>query len=700
MGVGGGEDEVTPGPVLAAGGPLVQVDHVALDGVGEWDADLEAGVDDACVQAAAAVALDPRGHRVAVGGEPRGHPWQERKELGRRARPPPARAGMPQEAAKPAGGAVHRCRLRRLPVGWQDDRVQRAGLVEQIQPPAVETVAVVAGRGEQLEQRAPHRRRRPAHADQRRAAATPEPRGRLTRRGERQQRVEEPLLLGVGLAARRRGQAADLIGQCAPGRHAAHDACRHQLEERAVGDLRGLAASPQVGNVPRQRASPQRPRGRELAVRLVAGGLVDLEAVDSLRRAGTLEHGRRPAPAVSGEERPARVLPQGGQVRGGQAAGQPLEHSDGRPRPGGCQPDGALHLGSHGVRRAGTVRVVDQDPLDIAQAAPRRPRQRLTLLSLMEPDEGEQAVLGDGDGLAGQANDRPASERGMVVAAGAHRFERGAAAPAGVQVEQRPSEREGFPLAYRGGHGRSPPGLLGGAAGVDQRGHADTLRPGDGTDLAEAEVALLLVDPDQLARPRLPRRIVGTEPVARLDRRAAVEGAAHRIPAADLEPEATCAGKGVAELGKASAREIVQPLPSSIEIRGFAVHLPEQLLDALLHVQLDRERPQLVEVVEQHRVRDGHGGTVEPAGLAVEVDDAEAAVIADSPEEPKRLIHAGTTVVANAGDDRVLEGATPGRIGPDGGEHRRRNRHGAEHPALDRCVAFGLVAGEPVQQRP
>jgi hypothetical protein len=130
------------------------------------------------------------------------------------------------------------------------------------------------------------------------------------------------------------------------------------------------------------------------------------------------------------------------------------------------------------------------------------------------------------------------------------------------------------------------------------------------------------------------------------------------------------------------------------------VHLTEQLLDALLDGQLHRELPQLVKVVEQHRVRDGDGGVVEPAGFAVQVHDAEAAVVADSTEEPERGVHAGTTVLADIGDHRVLDGAPPGRVGPDGGEHRRWNGHGAEHPALDRRVAFGLVATEPVQQRP
>jgi hypothetical protein len=51
------------------------------------------------------------------------------------------------------------------------------------------------------------------------------------------------------------------------------------------------------------------------------------------------------------------------------------------------------------------------------------------------------------------------------------------------------------------------------------------------------------------------------------------------------------------------------------------------------------------------------------------------------------------------GDHGVLEPAPPGRVRPDRGHHRGRDRHRPEHPALDRGVALSLVPGQPAPER-
>jgi hypothetical protein len=175
----------------------------------------------------------------------------------------------------------------------------------------------------------------------------------------------------------------------------------------------------------------------------VAGRRVDPEAVDPLGLTGALEHGRRPpAPDPADKERPAGVLPHGGQVPGGQPAGQRLEQPRGRQRPGRRQPRGPFHLGGHRQRHLGPRRVVDQRPLDIAETAPQRPRERRTRHARVEPEEAEQPLLAGTGGLAGQPHHRPAAEQPMTVAVGEHRVERGITTGFGAWWEQRSGEQQ------------------------------------------------------------------------------------------------------------------------------------------------------------------------------------------------------------------------------------------------------------------
>lgn len=111
------------------------------------------------------------------------------------------------------------------------------------------------------------------------------------------------------------------------------------------------------------------------------------------------------------------------------------------------------------------------------------------------------------------------------------------------------------------------------------------------------------------------------------------------------------------------------------EARRAAPHLAEQLLHALPHPQLDRELPQLIEIVEEYGM--GHADHVRgnTDRVAVQLDEAETALGADIAQKP------GHPTV-HARDHRVPQGRLPRRIGPDPREHDRR--HGQRTPSTAR----------------
>ncbi len=120
-------------------------------------------------------------------------------------------------------------------------------------------------------------------------------------------------------------------------------------------------------------------------------------------------------------------------------------------------------------------------------------------------------------------------------------------------------------------------------------------------------------------------------------------------------------------------------------------HLPEQLLGALLHAEFDRELPQLLQVVEEHRMRqpDEVGGDADR--VPVEVDEAETAVRVGVPEEPGDL-------AVGAGDDEVTQGGAPGRVRPHPGEDGQGDRQRAHHPPLHVGQALAFVPIEPLDE--
>ncbi len=109
----------------------------------------------------------------------------------------------------------------------------------------------------------------------------------------------------------------------------------------------------------------------------------------------------------------------------------------------------------------------------------------------------------------------------------------------------------------------------------------------------------------------------------------------------------------------------------------------------LRDAELDGELPQLVQVFEQHRVRDTDPGVGQAHGVAVQVDQAEAALGVGPAQEP-----GDRTVLAR--HHQVAQDLLPGLVGPDrrddGGGHRQR----ADHPALDVLQAAPAVRGQPL----
>ncbi len=121
--------------------------------------------------------------------------------------------------------------------------------------------------------------------------------------------------------------------------------------------------------------------------------------------------------------------------------------------------------------------------------------------------------------------------------------------------------------------------------------------------------------------------------------------------------------------------------------------LAVELLDALGDAELDGELAQLVEVLEQDGVGYQDLAVGEADGVAVEVDQAEAALGVRAAQE------AGDRAV-RTGDHQVAQDGLPGLVRPHGGEHRGGHRQRAHHPALDVVLAAPLVRGQPLGELP
>jgi hypothetical protein len=147
---------VLQGPAHAAAfaalQPLAQVDPGLGREVGEGKVVLGDDVDQIRVERlASAPRVGREHHRSAIGSQAWRHARDQREELGwRRTAAPPSTLRALEEPREPARRAPRRRRLRRHLVGGLDERVQGAGLVQQVQPPAVE-VALVVRLGEQVE---------------------------------------------------------------------------------------------------------------------------------------------------------------------------------------------------------------------------------------------------------------------------------------------------------------------------------------------------------------------------------------------------------------------------------------------------------------------------------------------------------------------------------------------------------------------
>lgn len=137
------------------------------------------------------------------------------------------------------------------------------------------------------------------------------------------------------------------------------------------------------------------------------------------------------------------------------------------------------------------------------------------------------------------------------------------------------------------------------------------------------------------------------------------------------------AAHAVAELGdpavqeplflERAARVLLDRGALRVERRGTPPHLAEQLLGALLDAEFHGELPKLLQVVEEHGVREVDQCGRDADGVAVEVDQTESALGVGVPQEPGHL-------AVGPGDDEVAQGGLPGGVGPHLGDDGERHR--------------------------
>ena len=171
-------------------------------------------------------------------------------------------------------------------------------------------------------------------------------------------------------------------------------------------------------------AGGQRAGQRELDEDGQAALLVHGQRVDALGLARLAEHDPGLGHTAGVDERPAGLLEVRGQeVRDGpgQAAGDRLVAVLGGAGlgPGQAGQRGHRVHDSQGV--FGVLGVVQQHPAGEPERAPADERDRLRDGVQLEPQKAEREILGAGQRLGGEPDDRPVAQRRVAVAAGLDR---------------------------------------------------------------------------------------------------------------------------------------------------------------------------------------------------------------------------------------------------------------------------------------
>lgn len=182
-------------------------------------------------------------------------------------------------------------------------------------------------------------------------------------------------------------------------------------------------------------------------------------------------------------------------------------------------------------------------------------------------------------------------------------------------------------------------------------------------------------------------RVEVAEPDAGLDGLGVLQYRAHRLAAADLVAERGGTAVKEPQLVEAAAGVVVDAGAVVGQVGRLVPDLAVQLADPLFDAQFDGELAQVVEILEEYRVREADLLRRHPDGVAVEVDEADAALGVGVPQE------SGGPAVGD--HDQVAQHPAPGRVGPGAGHHGGRHGERADHPALDVGQAGTFVAVEP-----
>lgn len=110
----------------------------------------------------------------------------------------------------------------------------------------------------------------------------------------------------------------------------------------------------------------------------------------------------------------------------------------------------------------------------------------------------------------------------------------------------------------------------------------------------------------------------------------------------------------------------------------------------LFDAEFGGELAQVVEVVEEHGVREPHFVRGDAHGVSVEVDHADAALGVGVPQEP------GLAAVRH--HDEVAQDALPRGVRPYAGDEGGGDGQRPDHPALDVGDALALVAFQPFHE--
>src|SRR5262249_32917502 len=117
--------------------------------------------------------------------------------------------------------------------------------------------------------------------------------------------------------------------------------------------------------------------------------------------------------------------------------------------------------------------------------------------------------------------------------------------------------------------------------------------------------ALFVVDPRELVGARLGRRILGADPEARLLYASALPDAADRVSTRDAEAMLARNAERMLQHLERAAPEVSHARGGGLENLGTRERLAKQLAQALGKPELGSEGSEVIELLEQHGMRDG-----------------------------------------------------------------------------------------------